>query len=571
MRIKVIRFIVIGLFCLLVIDLFYMQALRGKYYFDLSKNNMIRVVPIEGWRGAIYDRNGEVLATNQDSYNVLLSTQEIKDSEKIFTYLSGVLKTPQQDLINRYNQKKIAPFIPVPIAENISKEQAIVIEENKFRFPGLIVEKGFKRYYPLGENSAHVLGYVNKVNRLKVEKFKEYGYSPQSVTGYSGVEEYYDSYLRGDDGGLQIEVNSRGKQVRLMSLKEPSKGQDIVLTVDSEIQKLGAELLGPNTGSILIMDTSNGEILGLVNSPSFNPNFFLESGNQKKIQRLFSDRSAPLLNRATTGQYPPGSVFKLIVGLAGLELKKITRNTTFNCEGSFQMGNSQFGCTHVHGSQNLIEAIAHSCNVYFYHLGLNIGAEQINHYAHLMGLGDVTNIDLPFEKKGLIPSRHLGILSKRRSWYTGDTLNMSIGQGDVLATPLQLVNMISTVYREGEAVHPHVIYSIGGYRVSQFDTQRRVKINQKYFEDIKKGLRAAVLDYSGTAHVLDLKEVFVAGKTGTAQTVKDKDHHAWFVGYAKGEKRNIAFCVFLEHGGASLNACLLAKDLLLGMFKLNKL
>ena len=571
MRIKIIRYLIIGLFCMVVLDLFYIQAVRGKYFYNLSVNNMIRVVPLEGWRGRIFDRNGNILADNQNSYNVMITGQEVKNAEEIFTFLADVLNIPRKEIIKKYNQKKTAPFIPVVVVDKITNEQAIIIEENRFRFPGLIVQEGFKRNYPLEENSAHVLGHVNKINQSKIKKFKEYGYSPQSIVGYSGVEEFYDSYLRGEDGGLQIEVNSRGNQVRLLSLKEPSKGQDLVLTIDKDIQQLSMDLLQDKIGSIVIMDTDNGQILGMTSFPSFNPNHFLEANNQDKVSRLFRDGRAPLMNRAITGQYPPGSVFKVLVALAGLDLKKITNKTNYICQGNFEYGGTNFGCTHVHGSQNLIESLAHSCNVYYYYLGLKIGADQIFNYANMLGMNDLTHVDLPFEKKGRIPSRHFGILPRKRSWYTGDTINMSIGQGEVLTTPIQLVQMMSAVFREGVVVQPHVIYSIGGYRVNEFDGQRRLKLKESDFKEVKKGLRETVTDYAGTAHILNLKEVYVAGKTGTAQAGKDREHHAWFVGYAKGEKKNIAFCVFLEHGGSSLNACLLAKDLLLGLFQNKKI
>ena len=571
MRIKVIKFLVIAMFIVIVADLVFIQVIRGKYFYNLSKNNMIRVVPLLGWRGKIMDRNGAVLADNRKNYNVVIMAQEVKNAEEIFNFLADILNIKRTTLTTRYQRKKTAPFIPVVIAENITNEQAIMIEENKYRFPGLLIQEGYKRYYPEGEISAHVLGYVGRISGKRMKKYKEYGYSPQSLIGYSGVEEYYDSYLRGVDGGLQIEVNSRGKQVRLLSIKDALKGQDIVLTIDKDIQRMAQESLVDKQGSIIVMDLENGELLGMANMPTYDPNVFIEGKYKKRISRLFNDQSAPMLNRAITGQYPPGSVFKIPVALAGLQEKKINPKTKYICEGKYTIGNIDFGCTHVHGDQSLIESIAHSCNVYYYILGRNLGAEQIRKYALLLGLGELTHIDLPFEKQARIPSRQKGLLSKKRKWYTGDTLNMSIGQGDVLTTPLQLVKMMATVANDGVEVQPHVIYSIGGYRVDHFDHKKKIPINKEYFKEVKKGMRATVTDYSGTAHVLDLKELYVAGKTGTAQTRKDKEHHAWFVGIAKGEKRDVAFCVFLEHGGSSINACLLAKEFLLQLVQAKKI
>jgi penicillin-binding protein 2 len=403
---------------------------------------------------------------------------------------------------------------------------------------------------------------------LSKRVLKEYGYSPQSVIGYSGVEEYYDDDLKGGGGGLQIEVDSRGRQVRLLSLKEPIKGQDIVLTIDSSIQQSALELLDDKIGTIIVMDMDNGEILGLTSSPAFDPNILVQSegdANKRRIAALFSNPSSPFLNRAIKGLFPPGSVFKVAVAIGALDSKKITQHTPFVCTGVFELGGRKFRCTHAHGTQNLIESIVHSCNVYFYHLGLILGADTISHYAKQLGLGSLTHIDLPYEGVGNVPSRRQRLLSGGGRWYAGDTLNLSIGQGDVLVTPIQLVRMMATIARNGVEVQPHLIKAIGGLEVAKYLTERQIKIDKKHFQTVQKALRATVSNYSGTAHVLDIQDLHIAGKTGTAQTSGGRENHAWFVGYVKGKKRNFSFCVFLEHGGSSQNACILARQLLLKM------
>ena len=341
------------------------------------------------------------------------------------------------------------------IAEDIPREKAIVLEENRYRFPALLVQESFKRFYPLGEDSAHLLGFVGKISQERLEENKEYGYSPQSLVGYSGIEEYYDSYLSGKSGGFQIEVNSRGKQVRLLSIKEPQKGQDITLNVDSRIQQKSRELLEGKRGAIIVMDTDSGAVLGITSSPTFNPNtYFQEAGV------LFANPSAPLLNRAIKGLFPPGSVFKVPVAICALESRKITPHTTFECPGFMELGGIKFGCSHQHGPQDLIDAIAHSCNVYFYHLGLTVGADLIYKYARLLGVGQETHIDLPYEEDGFLPSRRQKMLSGRGRWFTGHTLNFSIGQGETLTTPLQLVRMMAIVARDGLDIQPHLIKAI---------------------------------------------------------------------------------------------------------------
>ena len=564
MRIKIIRIFIISLFAFVVLGLFYTQAFRGHYYYNLSTNNRIRIVPLEGRRGRILDRNGKVLADNRISYDVMVTPQDIQSQQKLFAFLSLVLEEDLNQINHTYQRRKFMPFAPVLIAEDISRQQAMILEENKYRFPSLYVQESSRRLYPLHKNSAHVLGHIGKINRSKIERFKEYGYTPQSIIGYLGVEEYYDSFLRGEEGGLQIEVDSSGQQVRLLSLREPTKGQDITLTLDSRIQQMMVDLLHNKVGTMIIMDMENGEILGMTSSPAFDPNYFVERDKIKRVEALFSDPKAPFVNRAIKGKFPPGSVFKVSVAICGLDSKKITQHTPFHCPGYYEIGGTRFRCSHAHGTQTLIGAIARSCNVYFYHLGRTLGADAMHRTAHQLGLGQVTNVDLPFEKVGFIPSRRQGILTAKRRWFTGDTLNFSIGQGDMLITPIQLVLMMATIANEGKEVQPHVIKAIGDQSLDKYKFHRQVNIDQKVFQQVKKGLRATVADYSGTAHVLDMKELFIAGKTGTAQ-VKGKTPHAWFVGYVNGNNKNIAFCIFLEHGGSSRNACLLARQLLLKM------
>jgi len=567
MRIKIVRVIICGLFLTIALNLIYVQVIRGGYFYHLSANNRIRIVPLEGWRGKIKDRNGIVLADSRIAYNVMIAPQDIGDRHELFQFLSKVLEVDASIIEQRYLRRKLAPFAPVIVAKNIPRNKAIILEESKYRYPNLIVQEGFKRSYPLKKNSAHVLGYVGKINRARRERLKEYGYSPQSIIGYTGVEEYYDATLKGGGGGIQIEVNSRGQQVRLLSLKDPTKGQDITLAIDSNIQQIAMDSLGGATGTIIVMDMDNGEILGMTSSPSYDPNIFVDVRKQAKLSGLFSDVRAPFLNRAIKGLFPPGSVFKVPVAIGALDSQKITPHTSFICKGFYELGGRKFRCTHTHGSQNLVQSLAQSCNIYFYHIGSILGVEGLYRYARKFGLGLATYIDLPYEASGNIPSRQKRFQRGKKRWYAGDTLNFSVGQGDVLTTPLQLVRMIATVANSGIEVQPHVIKSIGGVPAVQYNFKREINVNKEVLKTVQRGLRAAVTDYAGTAHVLDLDELFVAGKTGTAQTSSGKKDHAWFVGYVQGAKKNVAFCVFLENGGSSQNACLVSRKLLLSMKK----
>jgi len=560
MRLKILGLIIITLFTFITCGLVYTQALKGYYFFNLSKNNRIRVVPKEARRGRILDRNGVVLADNQLSFDVMVVPQEVKNRDGLFSFLSGVLEIDKQKLWKTYQQKTVSSFAPVMVAENIPKEKAVVLEENKFQFPGLVIEVGFQRYYPLREISAHVTGYVGKLSQSELNELKDYGYTVHNLIGKSGIEEFYNSYLKGETGGLQVEVNHRGEQVRVLGVKEPVKGQDIALTIDSRVQKAAMDLLVGRKGTMVVMDLDKGEILAMASSPSFDPNLFVE-GNRLVFQ-LFADPQSPLLNRAIGGMYPPGSVFKVIMSLCGLESKKILPQTTFSCPGYYNLGRRQFRCTHVHGDQNLNEAIAHSCNVYFYNTGLLLEVNLINKFARMFGLASTTGIDLPYEARGSLPDARQWRALHGRSWSKGDTLNFSIGQGDVQVTPIQLVQMMAVVANQGRDVHPHLVKEIGAVETNVEIPFIDKPVHNQTYVTVKAGLRAAVGDYSGTAHILDIKGLTVMGKTGTAQSSQDKHTHAWFVGFVPNVKTKIAFCVFLEHGGSSYYACQLARDLL---------
>lgn len=565
MRIKIFRLIIFICFCILAGELAYMQAVRGPYYFNLSKNNRIRVVSLESERGRIMDRNGKILADNQKIFNVMVIPQEIQNEEKLFAFLSEQLEENSEVLLRRYRQRKLTPFTPVLISDDISKVKALQIEENRYQFPSILVQENYRRYYPYGRAGAHILGYVGKIDKEEALSIKDQEYTLQSVIGKIGVEKFYNDRLMGQRGGVQIEVNSRGEQVRLLGLKDPVAGEDLTLTVDQEIQLIATDLLTAKAGVIIVMDMKNGEVLGMTSSPDFDPNILISGKSQRDVNYLFNNKSSPMLDRATRGVFPPGSVFKIPVALCGLNSQKISQHTTYNCEGFYELGGIKFGCTHHHGPQNLIQSIAHSCNVYYYHLGLKLGSDLISQFVGQLGFGKITGIDLPYEKEGNIPSRRKSALSGKK-WFTGNSLNMAIGQGDVLVTPLQLVGMMATVAREGIVVQPHLIKDINQTYVFDFP-QRKLKMNPEIFKIVKQGLRATVTDAAGTARELHLNEVYVAGKTGTAQTSGSLDHHAWFVGYALGERKEVAFCVFLEHGGSSHNANQVARELLLKMYE----
>jgi len=562
MRLNIIQSIIFLFLGLIVSGLFYMQVIHGEYYHQQSMNNRIRVVPIDGTRGRILDCNGMVLADNHIAFHVGILPQEIVDRNALFVYLAQVLDRSPEFLERQFDRRKIAPFAPVILPQVISRELAVRIEEQKFVYPGLIVQQGFERYYPFNEVGAHVLGYVGKIDEDEIRDNQQYGYTPLSLVGKTGIEKRYDAALQGIPGGRQIEVDSRGTQVRLLGLKDPSVGKDVVLTIDQRVQGVAQELLQGYKGGIVVMDLTSGNVISMVSSPSYDPNAFSDKTKSDILTSYFNDPLTPLLNRNVSGLYPPGSVFKIPVALAALQLHKITPSTSYDCPGYMMVGQRRFGCSHVHGVQDLRAALAHSCNVYFFHVGLLVKPRIIGAFAKAFGLGRPTGVDLPFESKGQIVTG----ASSERAWYTGDVLNLSIGQGYTLVTPLQLSVMMAAVANNGVILRPRVVSRVGDedIPIMEFSKRPLIRLRDETWALVQEGLKGVVDDPEGTGHLLkDVPGLDIYGKTGTAQSVRSKPNHAWFVGYTRSSKRGIAFCVFLEYGGSSENSVKIARDLLL--------
>lgn len=551
-RIKVFYYIVVGLFILIAIELFYLQIIRGNYFLKMSQRNSTRLVSFDGPRGKIFDAQGKTLAESVKSFDVALLPQDIEPQSDVFKFLSGVLGVPADTLQKKYQRQKLTPFTPTLIVSSITRQQAIRIEESRYRYPGLFILEQYQRRYSFPESIAHLMGYIAKRDFGKEEGIQ---HLPQ-MKGVSGLEFFYDDVLRGKTGIREIEINSRGQQVRLLRETEPIAGDDIQLSIDMRLQTIAHQALKDRNGAIVIVDPSTGDILALVSSPSFNPNYFLSPDHRKQVGAYLNNTSAPLLNRAISAQFPLGSVFKIIVAVAGLEEKKFTPVTTIQSPGYYQIGNRTFKFAHAYGPQDFYQAMAHSANEYFFHVGLKLGAVTMAHYAQLLGFDDKTGIDLPFEVKGNIPSS-----KKIKPWYPGDTANMSIGQGRVLVTPIQVVKMMSILEMQGEIIPLRLVKKVKDRDITYKKTHLSFK--SSVWQEVKKALQRVVEAQGGTARELKMKGLVSYGKTGTAQSVKHKADHSWYAGVSKSPKgKRIAYCVFLEHGGSGKNAVFLMKDIL---------
>jgi penicillin-binding protein 2 len=535
---------------MLALALVYTQGIRHAYYSKLSKDNAIRIIPIEGPRGAIFDRNGVRLASDRISFNVGLVYQELKNREKLIRLLVNTLGIERKDVEDAIEKAAGKPYAPVTIVDDIDRDKAFILEEESFDVRGLVIQTRSMRDYPYRNIGAHMLGYLGEISDSELGMMKEYGYRAKDLIGRDGVEKYYDNYLSGVDGGIQIQVDNRGRLVRTLGLKEPVNGKDLRLTIDIDLQSACDKALDRYRGAIIVMDPNNGEVLALSSSPGFDPNVFVRPESSSERVKLIRDkRMYPLLNRAISGTYQPGSVFKIVVATAALDTGRIGRQTRFNCTGSFTLGTGKFACWKEdgHNSQNVVDALMNSCNVFFYNTGKALGIDNIEEYAKIFGFGKITGIDLPGEAKGVVPGRFWKRSIKKDSWYEGDTVNLAIGQGYLLATPMQVLEMISIVANNGKAVKPYIVKRIDASDVSAV-SRHDLNFSKIAMSAVRDGLYKVVNATNGTGKRARLEGVAIGGKTGTAENPGGVTH-AWFCGFAPLDGAKLSLVVFLEHGG----------------------
>ena len=535
---------------IIFISLFRLQVLKGSYYYELSEKNRLRVLYLEPPRGKILDRKGRTIAASRLSFNCTVIPREAKSTiHETIRVISPVLKVDELRLEESFKKSKAGAFQSVILAEDISLAEAITIEEMLDSMPGVLIETRPQREYPYRDSAAHLLGYTGPMTDQEKEAIDPLEYRPTDWVGRDGVEKFYENYLHGRAGGIQMEVNSRGRFMRSLGVREPRDGRNVELTVDAELQKFTQDLLRNKKGSVIVMELGEGGILAMNSAPSFDSNLFASTRGRKEVGRYLQAVHSPMMNRGIRGQFPPGSIFKMITALAGLENGKLKSTASFHCPGFLLVGGKRFnGWDHSgHGAQRLTEALAHSCDVYFYLTGISAGSESIYSKAVEFGFSQKSGIDLPGEGIGFVPNREWKKKKKNQAWYDGDTANLAIGQGFLQVTPLQALVMTAALATNGDRLAPHVLHKIDGVKVSERHGVR-VPMTPAYLEAVKKGLDAAVNTETGTGRLARYPGVRVAGKTGTSQSGQPEDH-AWFVGYAPAEKPKVAMVVLIEHGG----------------------
>jgi len=563
-RKNILNLIIISMFSALLIGLLNLDILQGSKFRRLSDSNSIRLISQSGARGNIVDRNGEIIADNSISYDVLILPQELSHVDNLLNRISRILGIEAIELKVAFKKNFISSSVPVTVASNIDLKKAILLGEYRAEEPGVIITPKPLRHYPHGALAAHVVGYVNQIDRWRLTKLEDYGYKTKDIVGFGGVEEKYDYYLRQEEGGLSVEVNHRGRFTRVLGFQSPTNGKDIQLTLDLKIQKIVEDSMSGRKGSVILMDPQDGQILSLASFPNFNPAVFVNN-RTTLIAGLFNNPDAPLINRAISSSYPPASVFKIVVASAALELKKINPSTNFLCQGSTMVGVRKFSCWDTHGEEDIFQAIAHSCDVFFYKSGLLVGAQNIHDYALKLGLGKNLGFELPYETSGFISSPLWRKINKFQSWFDGDTANLAIGQGDCLVTPLQAANMMAVFANGGYLTSPYIVKAVGGLDLrAKKKKLTAVNFKKSSFDVLSKGLRKVVSDAKGTGNVLSTLAVAVAGKTGTAQTSRGATH-AWFAGFFPFDKPKFVICVFLENGGPGHTAGVIAKQIIEAM------
>jgi penicillin-binding protein 2 len=564
-------------FLLIFIRLWSLQVMKGSELRHLSDNNCIRLRENPADRGMLLDRNGHVLAHNRPSFEVYLVPEDLRANPEVLIKVGQMLNMTQEEIEEKINaQKRRTPFKPVKIKSDIDWNKLALLETNRVHLPGLIVDVRPRRAYDYGDLASHLIGYLGEVDENELRQSRESPYRMGAQIGKYGVEYRWENDLRGSDGGQQIEVDALGREIRPLGVVEPFPGNNLFLTIDLELQKIAEEAYQGKTGALIAMDPNTGRILAMVSKPSFKPDIFARNILPEEWKSLMENPYHPLQNKGIQGQYPAGSIFKIVTAIAGLESGLITPNTQFTCTGAFAYGNRDFRCWKEggHGSISLHRAIAESCDIYFYQVGLKVGPDIIAHYATEFGLGKATGISLPHERPGIVPSsswkkKRLGV-----PWYSGETLSFSVGQGYLNATPLQLLVLISAVANGGKILRPQVVERVEDIyenKLKEYPPVEvgRADVSEKTLRIVQEALRAAVNDPHGTGSACALKAVKVAGKTGTAQVIampedfkrgemnriplKFRDH-AWFVAYAPFEDPKISVAVLVEHGGFGATA-----------------
>lgn len=554
---------------------YHLQINQYEKYRTESDRNRVQLQPLPPRRGLIYDRNGVILADNAPSYSLTITKEQVADLNKTLALVRSLIPIDDGD-IDKFMErlKGRYPYQSVPLKFHLSEEEIAVLAINRHRLSGVEVEAEFLRSYPHGELFAHALGYVGRINEKELKTLDAVDYSGTHYIGKIGVERYYEDVLHGKVGYQNVETNARGRVLRVLERTEPNPGEDLQLFLDAKLQQATQEAFGDNRGAAVAVDPKTGGVLALVSTPSFDPNLFVTGISGPMYRELRDSPDMPLYNRALQGTYPPGSTMKPFYALAGLSYGVVTPSTRISDPGVYQLPNdSRFYRDWKrggHGVVDVYDAIAQSCDIYFYDLAHKLNIDRLHDFIVQFGFGATTGIDNTYERAGVMPSRAWKRKALKQAWYPGETLSAGIGQGYVLTTPLQLAVGTATIANRGARFEPRIVKSVGGHEIPVPEA-KHVELPAQWWDVVIEGMRQVVHGERGTAKGIgkDLGYT-MAGKTGTAQVVgyaqgikydasqveKRKRDHALFIAFAPIEDPKIAIAIIVENGehGASTAA-----------------
>ena len=585
-RLDILTVLLVLIFVALVSRLTYLQVVKGPEYQRLAEGNRTRQVNVVAPRGDFFDRNGVVLVASRPGFVVSIVPGNKPVPSAVITLTAAILGMDAKEIVDRLARSKSA-FEPVRLKIDVGQHIVAAIEERRAELPGVVVEILPVRSYVHNQMGVHVFGYVSEISETELASMGDQGYRAGDLIGQSGLERKYDSFIKGIDGGSQIEVDVAGRMVQVLAKKEPIPGNNLVLTIDYRLQKVAEEALdeqlrylqqqggrrNAKAGAVVVLNPQNGEVLAMASRPAFDPNQFIGGISTQNWKAINENPFHPMDNRAIAGEYPPGSTFKIVTGTAALELKKVTANELIFDSGQHWLVPKVNAAGEALGWINFHQALSMSDNVYFYELGNRLGIDALERYARMFGLGSYTGIDLPGESDGLVANRKYKELNYKEDWYLAETFDAAIGQGFQLATPLQMAVLMSEIANGGRRWRPHIVgkvLSSKGELVKAMPVEEvgRIDISPETLKLVRDGLRG-VSEAGGTgAGVFANFPVPVAGKTGTAENPHGDDH-GWFVAYGPFDDPRLTVAVIIEQGGyGSSSAGPIARKILETAFNL---
>lgn len=553
-----------------------LQLIEGSQYRSKSEAQGIKQIPEEPIRGAIFDRNGLVIAADVPSYSVYITPNKITSESRAL--LAKILRTDTATIDAKIKQYKVNDFSPVRIWRDVDRAAWSRLNELHTELSGISIVSESKRNFAGDLRASHILGYTKEIDKAELESLGDY-YIPGDVVGKAGVERAFEDFLRGEKGYRFVMVNNRGQ--RMGDFEEgkhnisPKNGFDLVLGLDGELQQYAEQLLRGKRGAVVALDPNNGEILAMTSAPDYDPAIFSGVTDRKEYNRVMTDPLKPLFNRATQAVYAPGSTWKMLMALAAMQEGLITPSTTISCGGSFSFGGRSWACHGGHGAVNVRKAIHVSCNVFFYKLGLQMGIDTYNKWASVFHFGQRLGLDVP-EGRTLLPSRaYYDKAFGVNKWPKGVMVNLGIGQGELLVNPVQLAAYIGALANGGTWHQPHLVRAVRNKRMNQLQPvdylSEPLNIPSEFMKPLHEGMFDVVNTPGGTAKNAKLEDIAVAGKTGTAQTPGGGADNAWFVCYAPADKPKIALCVLVENVGfGGTHSAPIARKLVNFFFKREK-